>query len=45
MDRGGWGAGVFHLHALLLVLHIVKLIVLIAVLILTVLQEGDLLQH
>ena len=34
-----------HLHALLLVLHAVQLVVLVTVLVLAVLQEGDLLQH
>lgn len=34
-----------HLHTLLLVLHTVQLVVLVAVLVLAVLQEGDLLQH
>lgn len=41
-EGGGEGA---HLHARLPVLRAVQLIVLVAVLVLAVLQEGDLLQH
>lgn len=40
-----WHSTRAHLHALLLVLHAVQLVILIAVLVLAVLQEGDLLEH
>lgn len=40
----GMGRGA-HLHPLFLVLHTVQLVVLVTVLVLTALQEGDLLQH